>query len=67
MSAAGQQEILTQQRGLECDRLYENGNGIGAIEIKSGATIASDYFDALKRISADHLGAARPETGDRSL
>ena len=38
-------------RGLECDLLYENGNGIGAIEIKSGATIASDYFDALNRIT----------------
>ena len=38
-------------RGLECDLLYENGNGIAAIEIKSGATIASDYFDALNRIS----------------
>ena len=38
-------------RGLECDLLYENGNGIGAIEIKSGATIASDYFDTLNRIT----------------
>ena len=38
-------------QGLECDLLYETGNGFGAIEIKSGATIASDYFDALKRIS----------------
>lgn len=36
-------------RGLECDLLYENGNGIGAIEIKSGATVASD--DALNRIA----------------
>ena len=38
-------------RGLECDLLYENGNRIGAIEIKSGATIASDYFDALNRVA----------------
>ena len=38
-------------RGLECDLLYEDGNDIGAIEIKSGATIASDYFDALNRIA----------------
>lgn len=36
-------------RGLECDLLYENGNGIGAIEIKSGATVTSD--DALNRIA----------------
>ena len=38
-------------RGFECDLLYENGNGIGAIEIKSGATVASDWFDALDRIA----------------
>ena len=38
-------------RGLECDLLLENINGIDTIEIKSGATIASDYFDTLKRIS----------------
>ena len=38
-------------RGFECDLLYENGNGMGAIEIKSGATIASDWFDALDRIA----------------
>ena len=38
-------------RGLECDLLYENGNGIGAIEIKSGATVASDDFNALNRVA----------------
>lgn len=38
-------------RGLECDLLYENGNGIGAIEIKSSATVASDDFNALNRIA----------------
>lgn len=38
-------------RGLECDLLYENGNGIGTIEIKSGATVASDYFNALNRVA----------------
>ena len=38
-------------RGLECDLLYENGDGICAIEVKSGATIASDYFNALNRIA----------------
>ncbi len=38
-------------RGLECDLLYETGHGIGAIEVKSGATVASDYFDALKRVA----------------
>ena len=38
-------------RGLECDLLYENGDGMGAFEIKSGATIASDWFDALDRVA----------------
>ncbi len=38
-------------RGLECDLLYETGRGIGAIEIKSGSTIASDYFDSLNRVA----------------
>lgn len=38
-------------KGLECDLFYETGRGISAIEIKSGATIASDYFDALKRVA----------------
>ncbi len=38
-------------RGLECDLLYETGLGIGAIEIKSGATVASDFFQSLNRVA----------------
>ena len=38
-------------QGLECDLFYETGQGIGALEIKSGATIASDYFDSLNRVA----------------
>ena len=38
-------------RGLECDLLYETGQSLGAIEIKSGATVPSDAFDALNRVS----------------
>ena len=38
-------------RGLECDLFYENGQDISAIEIKSGATIASDYFSSLNRVA----------------
>lgn len=38
-------------KGLECDLFYETGHGIGAIEAKSGATIASDYFDSLNRVA----------------
>lgn len=43
--------FFRDSRGLECDLLVETGCGIGAIEIKSGATIASDYFDALNRVA----------------
>ena len=38
-------------RGLECDLLYEIGPGIGAIEIKAGATVASDFFQSLNRVA----------------
>ena len=43
--------FFRDSRGLECDLLVEAGVGIGAIEIKSGATIASDYFDSLDAIA----------------
>ncbi len=35
--------------GLECDLLLEKGSGMGAIEIKPGATVISDWFDSLHR------------------
>ena len=38
-------------RGLECDLLYRNGENICAIEIKSGTTVASDWFAAFDRVS----------------
>ena len=37
--------------GLECDLIYERPDRIAAIEIKSGATVASDWFNSLKRIA----------------
>ena len=43
--------FFRDSRGLECDLLYENGNRMGAIEIKSGATIASDWFGSLDRVA----------------
>ena len=43
--------FFRDSRGLECDLLYETGRGIHAIEIKSGATVASDYFTSLNRVS----------------
>ena len=38
-------------RGLECDLFYETGQGIHAIEIKSGSTVSSDYFSSLNRVA----------------
>ena len=43
--------FFRDSRGLECDLLYETGQGIGAIEVKSGATIASDYFRSIDRVA----------------
>ena len=43
--------FFRDSRGLECDLLFETGHGLGAIEIKSGATIASDYFDSLNKVA----------------
>ncbi len=37
--------------GLECDLFYETGSGIGAIEVKAGATVSPSYFTALNRIA----------------
>ncbi len=38
-------------RGLECNLLYPRGGKLAAVEIKSGATIASSWFDSLQRVS----------------
>ena len=44
--------FFRDSNGLECDLFYETGRGFGAVEIKSGATVASDYFSALNRVAA---------------
>lgn len=43
--------FFRDSRGLECDLFYETGHGIGAVEVKSGSTIASDYFNSLDRVA----------------
>ena len=43
--------FFRDSQGLECDLLYETGFGFGAIEVKSGATISSSYFDGLNRVA----------------
>ena len=50
----GQRSNLSFYRdkaGLECDLLYETADRIDAIEIKSGATISSDWFAPINRIA----------------
>ncbi|MCY4150546.1 MAG: ATP-binding protein [Gammaproteobacteria bacterium] len=43
--------FFRDSRGMECDLLYEKSNSMVAIEIKSGATVASDWFKSLDRIA----------------
>ena len=43
--------FFRDSNNLECDLLYETGYGLGAIEIKSGATISSSYFRSLNRVA----------------
>ena len=43
--------FFRDSNGLECDVFYETGHGIGAIEVKAGATIASSYFGPLNKVS----------------
>ena len=43
--------FFRDSRGLECDLLFETAAGRVAVEIKSGATAASDFFDALNTIA----------------
>ena len=42
--------FFRDSRGLECDAFFETGDGITAVEIKSGATVNSDYFRSLNRV-----------------
>ena len=42
--------FFRDSRGLECDVFFETGDGIMAVEIKSGATVNSDYFRSLNRV-----------------
>ena len=39
------------KRGVEVDLLFETASSVFPVEIKAGATVASDYFDGLKAIA----------------
>lgn len=43
--------FFRDSRGLECDLLCRTGDRFAAIEIKSGATVSSDFFSALGRVA----------------
>ena len=43
--------FFRDSKGLECDLFYPAGSGFAAIEVKSGATIGSDYFRSLHRVA----------------
>lgn len=44
--------FFRDSRGLECDLLFETGSGVGAIEIKSSATVAPDFFASLNAVAS---------------
>lgn len=44
---------LRESRGLEVDLLIEEGDRMIGVEMKSAATVASDFFVALQRFGAD--------------
>ena len=43
--------FFRDRRGLECDLLYRSGDRLLAVEAKSGATVASDWFTSLNRVA----------------
>lgn len=43
--------FFRDRRGLECDLVYRSGERLLAVEAKSGATIASDWFSNLNRVA----------------
>lgn len=44
---------LRETRGAEVDLLVEEGSRLTAVEVKSGATIGSDFFAALERLGEE--------------
>jgi predicted AAA+ superfamily ATPase len=56
-----QLSYFRDRKGLEVDLLVERGDALIAVETKSGATVASDAFGSMRRLS-EMLGAgsARP-------
>ncbi len=51
LGRAANLSFFRDSRGLECDILFETASGTGAIEIKSGATVTTDFFIALNAVA----------------
>ena len=51
LGRASNLSFFRDSRGLECDILFETASGTGAIEIKSGATVTTDFFTALNAVT----------------
>lgn len=47
-------------KGLEIDLILERGEDLTPVEIKSGATVASDYLDAIRKWQALSADTAHP-------
>jgi len=58
---------LRQPRGLEVDVIVDRGLRVSAVEVKSGATVASDFLKGLKRFRGDEQHRARPSELDLRL
>ena len=43
--------FFRDSRGLESDLLFETGSGLVAVEVKSGATVARDFFASLDSVA----------------
>lgn len=51
---AGRRPLVSffrDRRGLECDLFYRSGNRLLAVEAKSGATVASDWFSGVTKVA----------------
>ena len=51
--------FFRDHQGHEVDLLVERGDSVAAVEIKSGQTISSDYFDDLAWLARQDLGPGR--------
>ena len=51
LGRASNLSFFRDSRGLECDILFETASGTVAIEIKSGATVGTDFFTALNAVA----------------